>query len=265
MVRLSEGVPAIEISEEGSSGAANSTWVEVNGERIGLIGRAPADFFNVIDDTDVNLPGLGFVGGRNPENNQPLESTIPPELEQVYLLKAQGVNKIILLDHAQDFTGDPLSASELRGIVYHRCGWQHGLMVKSEPDGPFNLLRPEDSPSADYPTLPEDAEGNPVFVVDNDQMYRYVGNLIASFNAQGLITHTDERSCPIASTSEAIAEVSTELLVPTLQASDEVQAGFGALVNIPVASEGRRNDSFGAERCSGGCSNSGDKSRTVGQ
>lgn len=242
-VQLSDGVPAIEIGEDGASVEANrgkvvkSAWVEIDGERIGLIGRAPADFFNVIDDPDANLPGLDFVGGRNPDDNQPLASAIPQVLEQVDLLKGQGVNKIILLDHAQDFTGDPLSAGELRDIDIIVAAGSTGFMARPEPDGPFNLLRPEDSPAADYPTLREDSEGNPVFVVNSDQLYRYAGHLIVTFDDDGFITGIDDRSGPVASTAEAIAALSTELLVPTLQATDEVRSTFDALLNTPLIQE----------------------------
>lgn len=239
-VQLGEGSPEIAIGVDGASVTENaskvakSAWVEVNGERIGLIGRAPADFFNVIDDPDVNLPGLDFVGGRNPEDNQPLESAIPQVLEQVDLLKAQGINKIILLDHAQDFTGDPLSASLLRDIDVIVAAGSTGFMARPEPQGPFNLLRPEDSPAADYPTLRQDSEGNPVFVVNSDQIYRYVGHLIVSFDDAGLITHVDDRSGPIATTAEGVAALSTELLVPTLQPNERSSELFTALVNTPL-------------------------------
>jgi hypothetical protein len=92
-----------------------SAWLKVGSERIGLIGRAPADFFNIIEDPDTNLPGLDFVGGRD-ENNQPLVSAVDQVLEQVEYLERMSINKIILIDHAQDFTADPLSANLLRGI-----------------------------------------------------------------------------------------------------------------------------------------------------
>ena len=71
--------PLIEIGIDGASVEFNagkvvkSAYIDVNGERVGLIGRAPADFFNVIADPDNTLPGLDFVGGRHPDTNQPLE------------------------------------------------------------------------------------------------------------------------------------------------------------------------------------------------
>lgn len=239
-VRLSEGVPAVEIGEDAANIEANkgkvakSAWVEVNGERVGLIGRAPSDLFDITLDPEANLPGLDFVGGRHPETNRPLEPAIPQILGQVDLLKAQGVNKIILLDHPLNFSGDPVPAGELRDVDIIVFAGNTDFMAKAEPDGPFNLLRSDDKPVVDYPILRSDAEGNPVCVVNSGQSYRYVGNLIVTFDDQGWISGIDDRSGPIASTAEAVAALSEELSVPTLQAPEEVRTTFEALAETSL-------------------------------
>ena len=239
-VQLSNGVPAIQIGVDGGSVVENagkvvkSAWIEVGGQKIGLVGRAPADFFNVIANPAVTLPGLDFVGGRNPTNNQPLLSALPMVLAQVDLLKAQGVNKIILIDHAQDFTGDPLSAQNLRDIDIIVAAGSTGFMAKNTATGPFNLLRPEDRPGAAYPTIRTDGQTNPVLVVNSEQLYRYVGHLMVRFDDAGVIQEVDARSGPIATTAAAIAALSTELLVPTLRASPEVRGIMDALVATPL-------------------------------
>jgi len=241
-VELAEGVPAIEIGEDGASVAENagkvakSAYVEVGGERIGLIGRAPADFFNVIADPEETMPGLDFVGGRNPENNQPLESAVPQVLEQVELLEAQGINKIILLDHAQDFTSDPLSARDLRGIDIIVAAGSTGFMGNPTVDGPFNLLRAGDEAQASYPTLRLNSAGNLVLVVNSDQLYTYVGHLLVTFDGEGRIVNVDPRSGPIATTEEAVTAlenvVGTELTAPA-----DVQATFNALTSTQLIQE----------------------------
>ena len=242
-VQLAEGTPAIQIGEDGGNAADNagkvvrSAWIEVGGERIGLIGRAPAGFFEVINDPDETLPGLDFIGGRD-EENRPLVSAVGMVLEQVALLEAQGVNKIVLLDHAQDFTSDPLSASALRGIDVIVSAGSTGFMGSDMAMGPFNMLREGDAANAEYPTWREDSEGNPVVVVNTDQQYSYVGNLIVSFDADGIISSVDERSGPVASTEAAVAALSdhlgSEVSVPAavqeiydaLQATDLIQELF---------------------------------------
>ncbi len=235
--------PAIEIGVDGSSvtelagKVARSAYVEINGEKIGLIGRAPADFFNVVADPEVTLPGLDFVGGREAGTNQPLMSALPLVLEQVDILKAQGINKIILLDHAQDFTGDPLSASELRDIDLIVTAGSTGFLAMDDQLGPFNQLRDGDSGTDDYPTLRDDLDGNPVLLVNSDQLYRYLGNLIIGFDSDGLIDFVDVRSGPIASNEATVTALGEYNGDDSLAASEEVQELWTALQETPLITE----------------------------
>lgn len=240
--QVSEGVPPIEIGEDGASVTENagkvakSSYVEVNGERIGLIGRAPADFFNVINDPDTTMPGVDFVGGRNPDDNQPLVSAVGMVLEQVELLEAQGINKIILLDHAQDFTADPLSANVLRGIDIVVSAGSTGFMARPDAEGPFNALREGDTSGQFYPTIRLDSQGNTMLVVNSDQLYRYVGRLVVDFDDVGRIVRVDPTSGPIATTEQAIIEL--ELLTgDTVTAPAAVRDTLGALQATPIIQE----------------------------
>ena len=238
-VEVAEDAPAISIGRDGAGVAENagkvakSAWIEAGGEKIGLIGRAPLDFFNWLEDSA--LPGLDFVGGRDPETNLPLEDTMDLVLAQVGLLESQGINKIILLDHAQDFASDPMSTENLRGIDIIVNAAASGFLARSEANGPFNLLRPGDAASADYPIMRTDGEGNPVVVVNSGPNYRYVGNLIVSFDEAGRVRAVDGRSGPVASTPEAMAALQTKLAgrmeTPEVAATAEVREIFAALRN----------------------------------
>jgi 2',3'-cyclic-nucleotide 2'-phosphodiesterase (5'-nucleotidase family) len=233
-VELEPGTPEIEIgmdwhrAKQNSGKVVRSTWIKIGSERIGVIGRAPADFFNVIKDPDTTLPGLDFYGGRDPETNQPLESAVDQVLAEVEYLERMNINKIILIDHAQDFTGDPLSAKLLRGIDIIVAAGSTGFMAKENADGPFNLLRPEDTAGADYPTVRDDSEGKSILVVNSDQQYRYVGNLMATFDKHGNIVEVDDRSGPIATTAEAIDAFEGVLGMP-LSPHDDVATIFADL------------------------------------
>ena len=176
------------------------------------------------------MPGVDFIGGRNPADNQPLVSAVGQVLEQVALLESKGINKIILLDHAQDFTGDPLSAQSLHGIDIIVAAGSTGFMGNSPAQGPFNLLRAGDTPQAAYPTVREDSRGYTVLVVNSDQLYTYVGNLMVSFDAEGKILSVDGRSGPIASTTEAAHLLAAELGIP-VKPNAEVARIFGLLKN----------------------------------
>ncbi len=239
-VETDPSVPEIEIGKDRTKNTrvkgkvVKSTIVRVGGECIGLIGRAPADFFNVIEDPLNTLGGLDFVGGRDPITNQPLVSAVTQVLEEVDNLEEIGVNKIFLLDHAQDFTGDPLSAQSLRGIDVIIAAGSTGFMAKQQPNGPFNLLRPEDSPSADYPTVREDMEGQDVLVINSDQQYRYIGNLMIEFDADGDIVAVDERSGPIATTEEGKAALAEVLGKNKLNPKESIQRVWDDIQNTAL-------------------------------
>jgi 2',3'-cyclic-nucleotide 2'-phosphodiesterase (5'-nucleotidase family) len=237
--QLESGTPAIRIGVDGGSVEENagkivrSAYVTVGGEKIGLIGRAPADFFNVINDPDNTMPGVDFYGGKNPEDNQPLVSATQQVMEQAALLESQGINKIILLDHAQDFTGDPLTAKALSGIDVIVSAGSTGFMGNTTANGPFNMLRPGDKANAAYPTKQTDKDGNTLLVVNTDQLYSYVGNLIITFDKNGHITSVDPQSGPVATTLEAITALEQEI-GQSLSPPQEVQQVYDALVNTTI-------------------------------
>ena len=222
-VRLKAGTPPIRIGQDGGSVAENagrvvrSAYVEVGGQKIGLIGRAPADFFNIILRPNETTPGLDFVGGRNPANNQPLVPALGQVLEQVALLESRGVNKILLVDHAQDFTGDPLSTKDMHGIDVIITAGSTGFIARAEATGPFNRLRPGDKALGEYPVRRADRDGHPVLVVNSDQLYRYIGHLIVGFDAAGHVVSVDPRSGPVATTQQAVDDVARLTGAPRLR------------------------------------------------
>ena len=239
---VGEGVPDVEIGTDGASveenagKVARSSWVEVGGEKIGLIGRAPADFFNVIEDPDTNLPGVDFYGGRNEDDNQPLVSAVPMVLEQVELLTEQGVNKILLLDHAQDFTADPLGTEALYGVDVIVQAGATGFMARPDADGPFNRLREGDTAETIYPTLRLDRDGQLVAVINSDQLYRYVGNLMVEFDDQGRIVAIDRRSGPVGTSPDIVREFE-EVLGQDLEPPQAVTETFTALQETALIQE----------------------------
>ena len=238
-VELADGVPQIKIGKDGRRCAKNrgkvvkSCWLKRAGQKIGLIGRAPADFFNVISDPENTLPGLDFVGGRG-DDNQPLVSAVEQVLEQVDLLESKGIKRIILLDHAQDFTADPLSTSALRGIDIIVAAGSTGFMARPVADGPYNLLRPEDTAEAEYPTWRVDSEGETVLVINSDQQYRYLGNLMVTFDKSGRIKGVDSRSGPVATTEEAVDALALELNARRLNPHKKVARAYAAILETGI-------------------------------
>jgi 2',3'-cyclic-nucleotide 2'-phosphodiesterase (5'-nucleotidase family) len=212
-VQLKPGTPPIRAGQDGGSVVENagrvvrSAYVEVGGQKIGLIGRAPADFFNIILRPNETTPGLDFIGGRNPANNQPLVPALGQVLEQVTVLQSRGINKILLVDHAQDFTADPLSTKDMHGIDVIITAGSTGFIARPEANGPFNRLRPGDKALGEYPVRRVDRDGHPVLVLNSDQLYRYIGNLIVGFDAAGHVVSVDPRSGPVATTQQAVDDL----------------------------------------------------------
>jgi 2',3'-cyclic-nucleotide 2'-phosphodiesterase (5'-nucleotidase family) len=240
-VRLKAGTPPIRAGQDGASVVENagrvvrSAYVEVGGQKIGLIGRAPADFFNIILRPNETTPGLDFIGGRNPANNQPLVPALGQVLEQVTLLQGKGIDKILLVDHAQDFTADPLSTKDMHGIDIIITAGSTGFIARPEANGPFNRLRPGDKPLGEYPVRRTDRDGHTVLVLNSDQLYRYIGNLIVGFDAQGRVVSVDPRSGPVATTQQAVDDVA-KLTGRPAAAPAEVQRGFEELRKTPLIS-----------------------------
>jgi 2',3'-cyclic-nucleotide 2'-phosphodiesterase (5'-nucleotidase family) len=240
-VVLKPGTPPIRGGQDGGSVVENagrvvrSAYVEVGGERIGLVGRAPADFFNIIARPNETTPGLDFVGGRNPSNNQPLVPALGQVLEQVTLLESRGVNKILLVDHAQDFTGDPLSTKDLHGVDVIITAGSTGFTAQAQATGPFSKLRPGDRALGEYPVRRIDRDGHPVLIVNSDQLYRYIGHLIVGFDAAGRVASVDPRSGPVATTEEAVAEVA-RLTGRAANPPADVQRLFEELRRAPLIS-----------------------------
>ena len=240
-VQLKPGTPPIRAGQDGGSVTENagrvvrSAYVEVGGQKIGLIGRAPADFFNIILRPNETTPGLDFIGGRNPANNQPLVPALGQVLEQVALLEARGVNKILLVDHAQDFTADPLSTKDMHGIDVIITAGSTGFIARAEATGPFNRLRPGDKALGEYPVRRADRDGHPILVVNSDQLYRYIGNLIVGFDAAGHVVSVDPRSGPVATTQQAVDDVARLTGRPAAAPAD-VQRLFEELRRTPLIS-----------------------------
>lgn len=241
-VQTSEETPPIAIGPDASlcdsvaGMVTKSCYIDLGDDfLVGVIGRSPDEFFNVIEDPDVNLPGLEFVGGRDNETNTALLSAIPMVNEQVALLEAMGVNVIVLSDHAQDWTTDPLSANELRGIDVIVAAGASGFQASTLTTPPFNFLRPADEGNRAYPVALLDSENKTVLSVNSEQLYKYIGHLIVEFDDGGeVVTWDMDRSGPIATTSEAVDLLRTYLNDTSLMTIPEVRTLLDELLATPT-------------------------------
>ena len=199
--------------EELTGKIAPSAYIELNGQKIGLIGRSPSEMFSLV--ADGNLEGLDYVGGTTGTGTAKVPVTNPLDLVQAEInrLQTQGINKIIFIDHAQDYTDQPVLSSQLDGVDIIVQAGMTGYMSGDTPFGPFDLLRPEEAgdsnPVTDaYPLTKTDSQGKTVLITNTEQLWRYVGNLVVDFDAVGdIIGYDDLLSGPVPTTAEGVAAV----------------------------------------------------------
>lgn len=239
-VQLDPQTPKIVIGQDATDAKSNkgkvvkSTYVDVNGEKIGVIGRAPTDLFTLVKDSKTSLLGLDFVGGRDEKTNQPLQSATKDILEQVALLEKAGVNKVILLDHAQDYSKDPVAVKNLKGVDIIVAAGSTGFMARPQSvAAPFNVLRAGDKGTLDYPQMLQDKDNHPVVIVNSDEHYNYIGNLIVTFDQAGLISKIDDRSGPVANHEDAVKALS-KLTGQTIKPDPKAISLMMALTATPM-------------------------------
>ena len=151
------------------------------------------------------------------------------------------------MDHAQDFTGDPLLVAELAGVDIIIAAGATGFLLSPFVIGPHNLPREGDVGENLYPSFGTDMGGNLVLLLDSDQLYNYVGNLIVTFDAAGNVVTFDGRSGPVATSNAAMLDgaVPDPVVVATLaqlQATPSITDGFGVVGTTASPLNGFRAD-----------------------
>ncbi|MGI0482011.1 choice-of-anchor I family protein [Geminocystis sp. CENA526] len=177
-----------------------SVVIDVNGEQVGVIGAVVP-----------YLPQIANIGGitmltdptiRDIEiNAQNLANNIQPFVDE---LISQGINKIILMTHLQEFEMEQALATKLTGVDIIMGGGSHRVMAndddilrEDETQFPPELLQP-------YPQVFQDADGNDVYLINTGANYRYLGQLIVEFDAEGKIIMIGDDSGTFATDIEGV-------------------------------------------------------------
>lgn len=184
---------------------AASVVVERSGESIGIVGATTPDI------TSISSPGLVQVDPN-------VAAAVQAEVDA---LVATGVNKIILISHLQSVNEDKALAGEIEGVDIMVAGGGDDLFAN-----PWDALLPNAAPTGDaYPFVTEDKAGNPLYIVSTDGNYRYIGVLLARFDAYGRVIGWDEVSGPKRVTG-VMSDVDYSAMDATVQAD----------VTVPVES-----------------------------
>jgi 2',3'-cyclic-nucleotide 2'-phosphodiesterase (5'-nucleotidase family) len=152
---------------------AKSTVVDLGGERFGIVGATTPTL------RSISSPGDVRVLPPNPQDLDALAASIQPSVDA---LTGQGINKVILLAHMQQLDIEVNLTSRLRNVDIIVAGGSHTLLADES-----DRLRVGDTAAGVYPIIRTSASGEPIAVVNTAANYRYVGRLVAEFDAQGKI------------------------------------------------------------------------------
>ena len=152
---------------------AKSTILDVDGEQVGIVG--------------VTTPALPFVS--SPRNIDVSDLTFTKVQDEVDAMTAAGINKIILVSHLQSLDEISMMAGFLKDIDVIVSGGSDELLT-NDP----GIALPSVPVSGSYPLPITDYSGNTVYIVGTPGKYQYLGNLVVTFNSNGVVTNIDANS-----------------------------------------------------------------------
>ncbi len=163
---------------------AESTVITVAGID-GVLGTADDQKIGIVGATTPTLPTISSSGATivTPGNPNDFAALAAEIQKTVDLLTAQGINKIILLSHFQQFAIESEQvAPRLKDVDIVIGGGSNTRLLDSN-----DVLRAGDTDQGDYPTLRFGTDGKPILVVNTDGNYKYVGRLVTEFDNQGVL------------------------------------------------------------------------------
>ncbi len=194
------------------------TTIVEGGQTIGILGLTTQILASISTVNGVTILDPNGDGGVN--NMAELAAILQPYVDQ---MTAQGINKIVLLSHLQQFSNELALAPLLRGVDVIISAGSHAIFA----DG-TDALRSGDTASAGYPVYRTGADGKPVAIVSTSGEYSYVGRLVVTFDSEGvLIADPDGAGAlGVGGVDPAIsgAYVTTDATVASLWGSDDAYA-----------------------------------------
>ncbi|PSR19523.1 bifunctional metallophosphatase/5'-nucleotidase [filamentous cyanobacterium CCP3] len=164
---------------------AASTVIEVNGERIGVVGATTPTISNVnvriASPGDVTVLPRPFDSSPTPEQLDALAAEIQADVDAL-LAANPDINKVVLLAHMQQIAIEQELAQRLSNVDIIVAGGSNTRLL-DETD----RLRAGDTAQGVYPIIQTGADGNPVAVVNTDGNYKYVGRLVIDFDENGVL------------------------------------------------------------------------------
>ncbi len=208
---------------------AATTVIDVNGEKIGVVGATTPTITSISSPGDVTvLPGE-FDGDPTDAQLDALAADIQADVDEL-LAANSDINKVVLLSHMQQLSIEQALAARLRNVDIIVAGGSNTRLLDED-----DVLRAGDTDQGDYPTFLDDADGNPVAVVNTDGNYKYIGRLVIDFDENGILiedSYDAAESGAYATDEAGVARLGAEGLV-----DPEVQAIIDSIEEVIVAAE----------------------------
>lgn len=163
------------------------TTIVEGGQTIGILGVTTQILAAIASPGATTVLDPAADGGR--DNVAELATILQPLIDQMV---AQGINKIILLSHLQQFQNELALAPLLRGVDIIISAGSHAVFADAQ-----DVLRAGDRALGNYPEIRTGADGNPVMIVSTAAEYSYVGRLVTTFDANGVLIADPDGTGPL--------------------------------------------------------------------
>ena len=208
---------------------AATTVIDVNGQKIGVVGATTPTLPTISSPGDVTVLPADFDGTPTPEQLDALAAEIQSDVDEL-LAANPDINKVVLLSHMQQISIEQELATRLKNVDIIVAGGSNTRLF-DENDRP----RDGDTVQGEYPIFTVDADGNPVAVVNTDGNYKYIGQLVIDFDANGVIipeSYDPAVSGAYATDAQGVAALNAEGLV-----DPEIQEIVDALEAVIISKE----------------------------
>lgn len=209
---------------------AASTVIDVNGERIGIVGATTPTLPEIASPGEVTVLPEDFDGVPTEAQLDALAADIQADVDAL-LATDSSINKVVLLSHMQQIDIERALAGRLTGVDIIMAGGSNTRLADEN-----DRLRDGDVAQGPYPIFETAADGNPVAVINTDGNYKYVGRLVVDFDENGVIipeSYDPEVSGAYATDEQGVADLNAEGLI-----NSEIQAIVDALEGVINESEG---------------------------
>jgi len=208
--------------------------VTEGGEKIGIVG---ATTFDLLSKSSPN--GTVPKDDADPSTSDLQEVALYVQAA-VDVLRARGINKIVMVDQLDTLERNKALAPLLRGVDVMVAGGGHERLGDAN-DVPvaFNGHDADFIPTDRFPIVTAGADGKPTLIITTDTEFTYLGRLVVDFDANGEIILSNLNS--IINGAYAATEANLQAAYGTTQSATEIIAGSVIGTKVKAISDAINN------------------------